>query len=206
VPPDDTAQTRLRLRRARAALSETTLARNSEAIHRHALRCLRLLRPRTLAGYFGIRGEIDITPLLSLQAQSGVRIAMPILERHRPGAMQFRRWSPGQDLCRNGYGIPEPCPDAPRVWRREIDTVLLPLVGFDEHGHRLGMGGGYYDRYFSRCRFSRQRRPYLVGIAHDFQQVPELEKNPWDVPLDAVITESGWRRFPRSLPDPRAAR
>jgi 5-formyltetrahydrofolate cyclo-ligase len=178
-------------------LSERVLAQHSEAICRHALRCLQLLRPHTLAGYFGIRGEIDITGLLESEALHGIRLAMPVLERHRPGKMHFRTWIPGQRLCRNGFGIAEPCPEAPRVWRRELDTVLVPLVGFDAHGHRLGMGGGYYDRYFARCRLSRQRRPYLVGIAHDFQQVPTLTPNPWDVPLDAVITESGWYRFSR---------
>lgn len=197
VPPDSTVQTRARLRRTRAALSERVLAQHSKAICRHALRCLQLLRPHTLAGYFGIRGEIDITGLLESEALHGIRLAMPVLERHRPGKMHFRTWIPGQRLCRNGFGIAEPCPEAPRVWRRELDTVLVPLVGFDAHGHRLGMGGGYYDRYFARCRLSRQRRPYLVGIAHDFQQVPTLTPNPWDVPLDAVITESGWYRFSR---------
>ncbi len=197
MSPDSTVQTRARLRRTRAALSERVLAQHSEAIRRHALRCLKLLRPHTLAGYFGIRGEIDVTRLLEANALAGVRLAMPVLERHRPGKMHFRTWIPGQTLCRNGFGIAEPCPEAPRVWRRELDTVLVPLVGFDAHGHRLGMGGGYYDRYFARCRLSRQRRPYLVGIAHDFQQVPTLTPNPWDVPLDAVITESGWYRFSR---------
>ena len=197
MSPDSTAQTRARLRRTRAELSERALARNSAAICDHAQRCLRLLRPHTLAGYFGIRGEIDITGLLESEALHGIRLAMPVLERHRPGQMHFRAWKPGQRLCRNGFGIAEPCPEAARVWRRELDTVLLPLVGFDAHGHRLGMGGGYYDRYFARNRLSRQRRPYLVGIAHDFQQVPTLTPNAWDVPLDAVITESGWRRFTR---------
>jgi 5-formyltetrahydrofolate cyclo-ligase len=181
----------------RADLPARELSANSEAIHAHAERCLRLLRPHTLAGYFGIHGEIDITRLLEAQAENGVRLAMPVLERHRPGQMHFRVWSPGRRLCRNGFGIAEPCPEAPRVWRRELDTVLMPLVGFDAFGHRLGMGGGYYDRYFARCLLSRQRRPYLVGIAHDFQRLPALEPNPWDVPLDAVITESGWYRFTR---------
>lgn len=188
---------RLRLRRIRASLSDRTLSRHSTAIAAHARRCLRLLGPRTLAGYFGIRGEIDLTDLLEQQAAAGTRIAMPILDRHRPGSMHFRAWSPGTPLCRNAFGIPEPCHDAPRVWRRELDAVLVPLVAFDASGHRLGMGGGYYDRYFAPRLRSTGMRPRLIGIAHAFQQVPRLERQPWDVPLDAVITESGYTWFRR---------
>jgi len=196
VPTEAPLVLRLRLRRQRAGLSDAAIADHSAAISAHARRCLRLLRPRTLAGYFGIRGEIDILPLLEQQSARGLRIAMPILERHRPGRMHFRSWHPDAPLCHNAFGIPEPCHDAPRVWRRELDIVLLPLVAFDNAGYRLGMGGGYYDRYFARRRFGSQR-PRLIGIAHGFQQVPRLERQPWDVPLDGVITEAGWTGFGR---------
>ncbi|MFO8154171.1 MAG: 5-formyltetrahydrofolate cyclo-ligase [Thioalkalivibrio sp.] len=186
------------MRRRRARLSSATLRANSAAIAGHALRCLRILGPRTLAGYFGIRGEIDLTGLLARQATLGVRVAMPVLERHRPGHMHFRAWSPGDRLCHNAFGIQEPCPGAPRVWRRELDVVLLPLVAFDSNGHRLGMGGGYYDRYFAPRRLVGTPRPRLIGIAHAFQQVPRLERQAWDVPLDGVITEGGLSWFRRA--------
>jgi 5-formyltetrahydrofolate cyclo-ligase len=189
--------TRLRLRRARAGLSDATLRAHSTAISRHALRFLRLLGPRTVAGYFGIRGEIDITDLLERQAAAGIRIALPVLERHRPGRMHFRAWVPGARLCHNLFDIPEPCSGAPRIWRRELDVVLLPLVAFDARGHRLGMGGGYYDRYFARRRLLGVARPRLIGVAHAFQQVPRLESRSWDVALDGVITEHGWSWFRR---------
>ena len=195
VPTEAPLTLRLRMRRRRAGLSDAVIAEHSAAISAHARRCLRLLRPRTLAGYFGIRGEIDILPLLEQQSARAIRIAMPILERHRPGRMHFRSWHPDMPLCHNAFGIPEPCHDAPRLWRRELDVVLLPLVAFDSAGYRLGMGGGYYDRYFARRRFGFHR-PRLIGIAHGFQQVPRLERQPWDVPLDGVITEAGWTGFP----------
>jgi 5-formyltetrahydrofolate cyclo-ligase len=186
---------RLELRRYRAGLSDAVIAEHSAAISDHARRHLRLLHPRTLAGYFGIRGEIDILPLLEQQSAQGVRIAMPILERHRPGRMHFRSWRPGAPLSHNAFGIPEPDHRAPRLWRRELDVVLLPLVAFDSAGYRLGMGGGYYDRYFARRRFGSHARPRLIGIAHGFQQVVHLQRQPWDVPLDGVITEAGWIWF-----------
>lgn len=197
-PTESTGQIRRRLRRARALLPAATLHANSIAIARHAQCCLRRLAPRTLAGYFGIRGEINLTELLRRQSALGVRIAMPVLERHRAGRMHFRLWAPDHRLCRNGFGIPEPCPKAPRIWRRELDLVLLPLVAFDARGHRLGMGGGYYDRYFASRRLGTGGpRPRLIGVAHAFQQVHPLEKQPWDVPLDGIITEHGWSWFRR---------
>ena len=197
APAEAPLVTRLRMRRQRAALPTATLLANSAAISKHAERCLRTLAPRTLAGYFGIRGEIDLTGLLKRQTAAGVRVAMPVLERHRAGQMHFRLWTPGTRLCRNAFGIPEPCPGAPHIWRRELDVVLLPLVAFDANGHRLGMGGGYYDRYFATRCLGNTLRPRLIGVAHAFQQVPCLERQPWDVSLDAVITEHGWSWFRR---------
>lgn len=194
LPNESPLLLRLRMRQQRAGLSDAVIAEHSAAISDHALRRLRLLRPLTLAGYFGIRGEIDILPLLEQQSGRGVRIAIPILERHRPGRMHFRAWYPGAPLCHNAFGIPEPCHDAPRLWRRELDVVLLPLVAFDRTGYRLGMGGGYYDRYFARRRFG-SHRPRLIGVAHGFQQVAQLQRQPWDVPLDGVVTEGGWTWF-----------
>jgi 5-formyltetrahydrofolate cyclo-ligase len=68
--------------------------------------------------------------------------------------------------------------------------LLLPLVGFDETGNRLGMGGGYYDRTLSYLRQRKHwRRPRLVGIAHECQKVDALAPSPWDVPLDMIVTE-----------------
>ena len=91
------------------------------------------------------------------------------------------------------FGIPEPA----RIHDRRIksialDLVLLPLVAFDTAGHRLGMGGGYYDHSFE---FIRRRvhwnKPRLVGLAYEFQRLPLIEPEPWDVSLDAVATEQG---------------
>lgn len=74
-----------------------------------------------------------------------------------------------------------------------MDVVMLPLLGFDVRGTRLGQGGGYYDRTLSKTSF----RPYRIGLAYAAQQVPVLPREPWDVPLHAVLTESGLRRFAR---------
>jgi len=73
-----------------------------------------------------------------------------------------------------------------------LDIALVPLVAFDDYGRRLGMGGGYYDRTFAYLRHREHwRRPKLIGVAFEFQRVAELPAQPWDVPLDGIITEKG---------------
>ena len=71
-----------------------------------------------------------------------------------------------------------------------LDLVLVPLVGFDDQGTRLGMGGGFYDRSFATRLFRRYwRKPRLIGVAYELQRVAHLDRQPWDVALDGVVTE-----------------
>jgi 5-formyltetrahydrofolate cyclo-ligase len=91
---------------------------------------------------------------------------------------------------RNRYGIAEPQGNA-YAPLRSLHVILVPLVGVDARGNRLGMGAGFYDRALGRLRVGAWRRPRLVGIAHSCQQVARLQAQPHDVPLDALITERG---------------
>jgi 5-formyltetrahydrofolate cyclo-ligase len=91
----------------------------------------------------------------------------------------------------NHLGIDEPA-GACEIGARWLDLVFLPLVGFDSHGMRLGMGGGYYDRTFAFLNLrTAWRAPRLVGIAYEFQHIDRIEPAPHDVRLDAVVTEDG---------------
>jgi len=73
-----------------------------------------------------------------------------------------------------------------------LDLILLPLVAFDKSGHRLGMGGGYYDRTLAFLAHRRLwRKPHLLGTAYQFQQLETLPTQPWDIPLDGIATEQG---------------
>ena len=103
-------------------------------------------------------------------------------------------------MRRNRYGLLEPDRDCPRLDRpRRLEAVFVPLVAVDPSGTRLGMGAGFYDRYFAfRQSGSGWRRPRLIGLAYDFQRVDRIERAPWDVPLDAVLTEAGVFRTGRN--------
>ncbi len=97
-------------------------------------------------------------------------------------------------MCVNRFGIPEPCFD-PRmcIGPRFLGVVFMPLLGFDQQGNRLGMGGGFYDRALEFKHRANGTRPLLIGAAFDCQRVEALAINAWDVAMDAVVTESGVR-------------
>lgn len=104
--------------------------------------------------------------------------------------MHFARFRTGDRLRRNRFGIYQPSAGrATHISPKRIDMVLAPLVGFDDTGRRLGMGGGYYDRCFQFLLNSRRTRPCLVGIAFECQRIADFGTADWDVPLKLVITE-----------------
>jgi 5-formyltetrahydrofolate cyclo-ligase len=102
----------------------------------------------------------------------------------------FRAWKPGDPLVVGRFNIPEP---DDKARERRPDLVLVPLLAFDRDGHRLGYGAGYYDRYLREAR--AKRTVYAIGIAYAGQEVDELPRHDADEVLDAVVTESGVKRF-----------
>ncbi len=163
----------------------------------HILARSRLLRrAQRIAAYVPNDGEIDLSALFPILRARGRHLYLPTLMRSRLCFLPCIRETP---LLLNRYGIPEPGV-SPRhqIAPQALDLVLLPLVAFDTKGNRLGMGGGYYDRSFAFLRQRQHwRKPTLIGMAYDFQQVERLNAQPWDVPLDGVVTESGLQWFTR---------
>lgn len=185
---------RRELRARRRAL--TPRARRASAL-RVAGRLPRLRawrRARHVGLYLPADGELDPVPILRRAWQEGRRTYVPVLRAGK--RLAFRALTPHTALRANALGLLEPAgPRAPERPLAAIDLLVVPLVGFDGLGHRLGMGGGFYDRTLAaRGRF---RRPALVGVAHECQYVPELPAEAWDVRLDAAITDRGVRRFGR---------
>jgi 5-formyltetrahydrofolate cyclo-ligase len=158
-----------------------------------------LLRPGQRIGlYLSMAEEIDTAPLLRLALSRGCHVALPRIISLRHDRMRFHDWT--GEVQRGAFGIREPQGGVIRS-ARELDVVFLPLVGFDAQGNRIGMGRGFYDRHFAaRLRLSRYRRPLLVGLAYDVQQVASLPRAAHDVPLDAIVTESSVRRFHGAVP------
>ncbi|HRN61757.1 MAG TPA: 5-formyltetrahydrofolate cyclo-ligase, partial [Luteimonas sp.] len=117
-----------------------------------------------------------------------LRYCLPVL--NADDTLRFAPWAPGMALADNRYGIPEPdVSEADLLRPDQLDLVVAPLVAFDARGQRLGMGGGWYDRSFA-FRTSQPAPPHLVGAAFALQQAEAIAPRPWDIPLDAVCTES----------------
>jgi len=142
-----------------------------------------------VAGYWAMDGEIALHAW-QLRLPADVHYCLPVL--HQDGCLRFARFSPGAALKTNRFGIPEPdVPISALLPADAMALVVLPLVGFDGDGNRLGMGGGWYDRSFA-FRQSRPAPPWLVGAGFALQQVAGgLTPQPWDVRLDALCCETG---------------
>lgn len=137
------------------------------------------------AGYWAMDGEI---PLHSWQLRlpPGVAYCLPVLHGQ---VLRFAPWRSGQALVTNRYGIPEPDVDPAAAMPAEsMSLVVMPLVGFDDHCNRLGMGGGWYDRSFA-MRLATAAPPWLVGAGFAVQRLERIDPQAWDVRVDAVCTE-----------------
>lgn len=174
---------RRRLRAARRAVAPADRASAAFAIDA-ALRRLGLPRPRSrIAAYQAMDGEIDPSIVLHRALALGCDVHFPVIVSRHARRMHFAPLSSaGEPAARGGNG-------------RWLDLALVPLVGFDPRGNRLGMGAGYYDRHFAFLRHRHSwHRPLLVGIAFDAQRVDRLPADRHDVPLWGIVTESGFYR------------
>jgi 5-formyltetrahydrofolate cyclo-ligase len=130
--------------------------------------------------YWPFKGEYDVRSIARRLHARGARLALPVVvEKNKP--LVFRDWSPGARLVPGVWGIPFPA-DGEVV---EPDALLVPLVGFDEDGFRLGYGGGYYDRTLASLR----RKPLTIGIGFELAALPTIHPQPHDIPMDAIVTE-----------------
>ena len=142
-----------------------------------------------VAGYHPIRTEANVLPVLGMMARRGWQTALPVVA----GPVEplvFRAWATGDDLTPGAYGVKVPVETAASV---VPDVVLVPLLACDRIGHRLGYGGGFYDRTLATLRTAGAMT--AIGIAYAGQQVEALPVGVHDVPLDQVLTEDGLQSF-----------
>jgi 5-formyltetrahydrofolate cyclo-ligase len=143
----------------------------------------------TISAYAAIGSELDAFPLLERLARDGYRLCLPVITP-LGNPLVFRAWAPGVPLVPRKWGIREPADTAPAV---EPDVLLVPLLAFDDDGHRLGYGGGYYDRTLRRLR---DMKPVIaIGLAYDTQEIGEVPVEAHDQRLDFVLTPIGARKL-----------
>jgi len=172
--------------------------RAAQTAAQHLLRLARrhrLLQARRIGFYLPLAEEIDVIPILNAALWGKRACYLPMIPRRGARRLWFTRLGPHNTWYQNRFGIYE---HAARERRRaqELDVLFMPLVAFDVHGNRLGMGGGFYDTSLAYLRSRKSfRKPKLIGVAYDFQRVAALPHEPWDVPLNAVLTDRALYRF-----------
>ena len=182
------------LRKARRALTPSEQRQAALGLYRQLAQHPLFRRAKHISLYLPTDGEIDPRLLLRAAQRRGKVTYLPVLSAWPRTKMVFQRVRPGQKLLPNRFRILEPRVNISQqrtVWA--LDLVLLPLVGFDETGGRLGMGGGFYDRSLAYlARRQNWRKPTLLGLAHECQKVERLVQASWDVPLAGTVTDKQW--------------
>jgi len=181
-PAPDRRVLRERLIAARLAMSE--------AAHAHACAAVEAALARRFApgafglvgGYWPVRREVDCLPYLDRVRCAGGEVALPaILGPRRP--LQYRPWTKATPMQAGRHEIPHPAAGA----AVEPEALLIPLVGFDAAGHRLGYGGGYYDRTAAALAV----RPIAIGLGFELGRLASIAPEPHDWPMDYIFTEAG---------------
>jgi 5,10-methenyltetrahydrofolate synthetase len=180
-----------RLIARREQLDAAALACYRRRIDTHLERSFPGLAAARLAFCWPMRGEYDARPLATRLRAAGAVIALPVVVAPRQ-PLAFREWGPGVALASGPLGIPYPAQSDPVV----PTVALLPMNGWDEAGYRLGYGAGYFDRTLA----SEMKHPVAIGVAYELGRMKTIHPQPWDVPMDWVVTERGvYRRDPGGL-------
>lgn len=174
----------LRKNQREIAESESANLENAKAIFTNLMPLIKWESNPIIAGYWPIAGEIDDLPFLEYCINQGLRCGLPyIINKTSP--LVFKAWQPSDTLEKGMYGIPAPLPDAADL---VPDVLLIPLVAFDKNCHRLGRGGGFYDRTLETLR--KNHNFFAIGLAYDSQEIDHVAPEEHDQQLDCIVTPS----------------
>ncbi len=181
------SELRQRLRLDRRQFDGALRLRAEAQLSEHLLRCPEVAAAGHLTAYRAIRGEVSIDGVIATMMGQGKTVSIPrVVGEH----LEFVPCTDAQQTQPGSFGIAEPIGGEPIPFASH-QVALVPLVAFDRSGRRLGQGGGFYDRAIAGAT----RPPFLVGVAFELQRVSEVPSEPWDMALDAVVTEAGFFRF-----------
>jgi 5-formyltetrahydrofolate cyclo-ligase len=146
-------------------------------------------RARLVMFFVSFGSEIDTLPMIGEALARGKRVAVPRVDPETRSLIPCEITDPDEDLAPGAYGIREPVSRCPQVGIGEIDAVVVPAVIWGEGGHRVGYGGGYYDRFLSRLGDARR-----IGLGMETQVVPRVPHGPHDLAVDVLVTDAAVRR------------
>jgi 5-formyltetrahydrofolate cyclo-ligase len=180
------------LRQTRRDIPASLRATYDEAISKHLLGLIDDQHVQSVAAYCAFDGEPDLVSVCRKLINDARIVALPVVSEDSNGVMEFHRWNIDTPLSSNQYGINEP-PKSTPMPVSDFDMLLIPMVGYDKSGNRIGMGAGYYDRHLESIR--ELGTPVRVGVAYSSQEINSIKQNQWDIPLHGVVNENGWTSF-----------
>ena len=187
----NTEQQRNQLKRQRSQQTKQQQIRRSKQIANNLSQDSIYSTAKHVALYLPVNGEADPRFLVSKNTDPERKFYLPVLSTTENKQLFFHQWDKNTQFSNNIYGIPEPVISSPSLPATQLDLVIMPLVGFDTQGNRLGMGGGYYDRTFAfKLEKKTMSKPLLVAYAYAFQECKTLRVQSWDVPFDYYATEN----------------
>ncbi|WP_341662254.1 5-formyltetrahydrofolate cyclo-ligase [Vibrio sp.] len=176
------------IRQKRNQLNQEEQSRATIALKKHFLTLPELVQAQHIALYLSADGEVGTSLLIKELQMLGKDVYLPVIHPFSTGHLLFLSYDENTSMVSNRYNISEPKLEKNKIIPVEqLDIICTPLVAFDKHGHRLGMGGGYYDRTLEPW-FHFQSGPKPIGLAHECQEVEQLPVESWDVPLPKIIT------------------
>ncbi|MEH6616561.1 MAG: 5-formyltetrahydrofolate cyclo-ligase [Porticoccus sp.] len=182
----DSKAIRQLMRERRQALSPQRQDAASSGLARQLSNLPAFRNSKRIAFYLANDGEIDPQLAMGIAEAAGKECYLPVLHPLKLNRLYFVRYSQGDPLTVNRFGINEPSLRGGYIVPPlGLDLVLLPLVAFDRRGNRLGMGGGFYDRTLA----TQQHATRLIGLAQSCQETDNIHHQPWDVALQAIVTE-----------------
>ena len=183
---------RCSLRQARKSLNTAEQHSAAQALKERFCKTSLFQRSTSLAAYSVFDGEIDPYPIVSEAWRLGKSCYLPVIQCNDKGEfMAFYPWYEDDALMVNRFGIFEPMikNESKLVLAQEVELIIIPMVGFDLRGNRLGMGGGFYDKALANNASSLECYPIRVAVAHDFQKINHLPVNATDQPVHMVVTD-----------------
>lgn len=183
--PSAESKNDLRARLLEARLLAAREPAREKALKRRLFEMLERYEPACVGFYWPVRGEVDARDVIATWlALKGHRMAALPVIRHRHAPLEFHAWAPDTPMREGHHKIPEPASNRVVI----PDLLLVPCVGFDDDGYRLGYGGGYYDR--TLAAWPGESRPVTVGIAYESCRTSAFVREAHDIPLDTIVTDA----------------
>lgn len=180
-----------KMQRRRKELSAVSVAQAAQAVAAQIVLLSEFLDAQNIGTYLTIENELDPMPVMQCAHQLKKKLYLPVIQATQSEEpLRFHAYTIGDPLLKGIHGISAPAHRTEFAYDiSKLDIIFLPLVAFDAQCNRLGRGAGHYDRALNHLKKQHKRPPCLIGLAYEFQHIPEIVIDKWDVPMDLVVTE-----------------